>query len=74
MVLARVADFFTSPGSAKAQSIDNGREGRSLDIGQANAGNMTANAAEADEDDYEAVRPPYIHVGDSLSRHFKRRQ
>ncbi|KAK8223149.1 mitochondrial carrier protein-like protein [Phyllosticta capitalensis] len=62
MVLARVADFFTSPGSAKAQSIDNGREGRSLDIGQANAGNMTANAAEADEDDYEAVRPPYIHA------------
>ncbi|KAK7518106.1 mitochondrial carrier protein [Phyllosticta citriasiana] len=62
MVLARVADFFTSPGSAQAQTGDNGREGRSLDIGHAVASNMNVAADEAEEEDYEAARPPYIHA------------
>ena len=58
MVLARVANFFTTSDS-KEQFVDDGREGGALAM--EHAGTMQETVGEK-EVDLEAARPPYIHV------------
>lgn len=59
MVLARVAGFFSSSDSTKAQLVEDDRQ---LEIPSPITGTMDAAIEAEEEADLEAKRPPYIHV------------
>jgi hypothetical protein len=60
MVLAAVAKYFSAAGTSKQDLIDDGREGARYRLEPADT-RRTAEAMESLED-FEALRPPYIHV------------
>ena len=73
MVFARVANLF-SPG-IPSHLVDDGRGGTQFTMESLES--LPVNRAEAvvvQEEDVEATRPPYIHVGLSRSEHLIERQ